>query len=76
MARRATPRYPVSALGLNNCELARRTGFSTRSFCRWIRDGIPLYQADTIAVTLGLHPISVWPDWGQALDSDPPFADT
>jgi hypothetical protein len=64
MARNSTPRFPLDAItGYNHCELARHTGFAVRSIQRWTRDGIPLWSADKLAISLGVHPANIWPDW-------------
>jgi phage terminase Nu1 subunit (DNA packaging protein) len=58
------PRFPLTAIhGLNNSELARRTGYALRTIQRWSTDGIPLYSADRLAIRLGVHPSTIWTDW-------------
>lgn len=29
----------------------------------WHVNGIPIVSADRVAVSLGMHPIEVWPNW-------------
>jgi hypothetical protein len=43
--------------------IARRTGTDRQNIYRWNARGIDAYQADAIAVRLGLHPVVIWPDW-------------
>lgn len=43
--------------------LSEITGISRRRLVRWTRDGVPLEQADRIAVALGLHVSEIWPEW-------------
>jgi hypothetical protein len=52
------PRFPLTAIhGLNNSELARRTGYALRTIQRWSNTGIPLYSADRLAISLAFtHP--------------------
>ena len=64
MARSITIRFPLAAItGYNNCELARRTGFAVRTVQRWTTTGVPLYSADRLAIRLGVHPATIWPNW-------------
>lgn len=44
--------------------LARLTGFSRRTMQRFRVDGIPVSQADRIAIHFGFHPFEIWgEDW-------------
>ena len=43
--------------------LARRLGVNPRTLTRWRRRGLTDHQADRAAVTLGYHPLNIWPDW-------------
>jgi len=43
--------------------LAERVGVDRRTCHRWARDGVPLASADRLALTWGLHPANVWPEW-------------
>ena len=64
MTRSISIRFPLSTItGYNNCQLARRTGFSIRTIQRWTTTGIPLYSADRLAIRLGFHPATIWPNW-------------
>jgi len=49
-------------------ELAMFTGFSTRTIHRWIHNGIPDAHADMAAIALGLHPMSIWPNYCDELE--------
>lgn len=49
-------------------ELAVRTGFSARTIHRWLHNGIPDTHADMAAIALGMHPLSVWPDYCDELE--------
>ncbi len=42
---------------------ARSYRVSRRTIYRWQRQGLSHWAADRAAITHGLHPISVWPDW-------------
>ena len=48
--------------------LAMFTGFTARTIHRWIHNGIPDAQADMAAIALGLHPMSIWPDYCDELE--------
>lgn len=48
--------------------LAMFTGFTARTIHRWIHNGIPDAHADMAAIALGLHPISIWPDYCDELE--------
>lgn len=48
---------------INNSYLARRTGMNRATFSRYRKEGIPLYEADRVAISLSLHPCLVWPDF-------------
>jgi hypothetical protein len=43
--------------------IAEHVGLSSRTICRYVRDGIPLARADDIACRFGVHPSAIWPDW-------------
>ncbi len=61
-------RFPLSALGESNLTLlSAQTGINLRTLNRWKTNGVPLFAADRIAVSLGTHPALVWPDWYQHL---------
>jgi lambda repressor-like predicted transcriptional regulator len=49
-------------------ELAMLTGFSARTVHRWIHNGIPDRNADMAAVALGLHPMTIWPNYCDELE--------
>ena len=38
-------------------------GISTRRVTRWDSRGLDAYEADEVAASLSLHPVSIWPDW-------------
>ena len=48
--------------------LAMFTGFTARTVHRWIHNGIPDAHADMAAIALGLHPMSIWPDYCDELE--------
>jgi hypothetical protein len=57
MSHAPKPRFPLTAIhGLNNSELAGRTGYALRTIQRWSTNGIPFYSADRLAIRLGVHP--------------------
>jgi hypothetical protein len=48
---------------------AKMVGVSNGAIGRWKRSGnIPWASADTVAVRLGFHPMSIWPTEWMALD--------
>ena len=62
--RERQPRFPLDHLSYNNlCELSRRSGYPLRTIQRWKASGIPLYSADQLAIQLGVHPATIWPQW-------------
>lgn len=48
--------------------IAEELGVTRRHVIRWKRDGLTIWQADTIATRLGVHPAQLWgPDaWARA----------
>ena len=48
--------------------LAMFTGFTARTVHRWIHNGIPDAHADMAAIALGLHPMSIWPNYCDELE--------
>lgn len=52
-------------------ELAAYIGVSRETVCRWKAGRrITTLVADRTAIALGLHPLNIWPDWGQHDDED------
>ena len=49
-------------------ELAVRTGFTARTIHRWKYNGISDTHADMAAIALGLHPLSIWPNYCDELE--------
>ena len=43
--------------------VARLTGMNRRALYRYRRDGLSIWQADDIAVNLGVHPSAIWHNW-------------
>jgi hypothetical protein len=41
-------------------------GVSREVVHRWERHGVPMVTADRAAVSLGLHPGMIWPEWWHA----------
>lgn len=41
------------------------TGMGHTSVADWARRGVTEMGADRVAVTLGYHPMNIWPDWGR-----------
>ena len=39
------------------------TGLSKISIWRYRTEGVPMWQADKLATTLGYHPCELWPDF-------------
>lgn len=48
---------------VSNSYIADRVGVPRATVCRWRREGVPLHQADRIAIALDLHPSNIWPDF-------------
>jgi hypothetical protein len=49
------------------------TGTDRSLVHRWNRaGGVPEVSADRVAVALGLHPINIWPNWGQRIGEPEP----
>ena len=58
--------------GPNLVALADQLGTHTNKLHRWMRDGIPVAEADTLAIAVGLHPAVIWPDeWATFADLAP-----
>ena len=49
-------------IGLTTRERAEALGMSTRTWWRWVKDGVPARHADTAACRLGHHPSELWPE--------------
>lgn len=48
----------------NRMDYARYFEVTPQTIDRWVRNGIPWYTADHIAVkNVGVHPGSIWPTW-------------
>lgn len=63
---RVSPRLPLDPL-LDLYEsrlgLARALKVDARQVQRWCRYGVSFHTADELAVSLGFHPIELWPRW-------------
>ena len=62
------PRFPIGPLlealdCATPARLADLLGYSERAVYRWVEVGISWDRADRIAVSAGLHPATVWPEW-------------
>lgn len=53
-------------------QLSERVGVTRRTCDRWAVSGLTPTTADRVAVALDLHPLVIWPEWGQA-DNVVPF---
>lgn len=54
--------------GLENFTLlSERLGRSSRTLHRWKTNGIPLRDADEVAIRIGSHPDYIWPQHWHAL---------
>jgi len=45
--------------------LASALGVDRRTIHKWRRTGLSEWQADRAAITLGVHPGTVWAEWWQ-----------
>lgn len=64
--KRVVPRLPLDpllALYDNRLALARALKVDARQIQRWCRYGVAFYTADELAVSLGFHPMELWPGW-------------
>ena len=43
--------------------LARWLGLEPAIVSRWRKTGITIAFADRVAISRGLHPVDLWPDW-------------
>lgn len=59
------PLAPLLELCANKSALARELGVNRGQVSAWDRRGIPLDEADGLAVALGRHPAELWPDWNE-----------
>jgi hypothetical protein len=57
------PLEPLVQRYENVSVLARALGCERTLVSKWRNHGLPLVSADRLAVSLGLHPVEVWPDW-------------
>lgn len=44
-------------------QLATAVGRSRKQVERWKKDGVPARHADALACALGVHVLSIWPNW-------------
>lgn len=63
-------RYPAEAIFdkyhyLNTNELAQKFDVGPDTIIRWRTPGIMFseWQADELAITAGVHPCEIWPEW-------------
>lgn len=65
--RAAQRRYPFGPLlrflDKSQGEIAVEIGVTRETVGRWKIGGVPEYSADSLAICLGLHPSTIWPDW-------------
>jgi len=57
------PLDPLLDLYDSRLGLARALKVDPRQIQRWLRYGVSFYAADELAVSLGFHPIELWPQW-------------
>ncbi len=78
-----THRYPLepvyAAAGTDSpCSLAERVGINHRQVHRWRAEGgLTLFAADRVACALNVHPLLLWPEWGEVvvdLEAEEQFA--
>jgi hypothetical protein len=52
----------------NRLDVERKTGIRCETTRNWERNGVPLFNADRLVVSLGAHPCEVWGDdyWNAA----------
>lgn len=63
---RPQPRLPLEPLVARYgtvSGLARALGVARTQASHWRAQGVPLHTADRLAVSVGLHPCEVWPEW-------------
>jgi hypothetical protein len=64
-----TPRAALVRHLMDGCDFASRSTASTRVH-HWYRRGLSDYEADMLAVSLGHHPVDIWPEWFDGVDLD------
>lgn len=53
--------YP--GLEWTDAEISRRVNLSRHTVKKYRAEGIPIFTADEIAVSLGVHPCRIWARW-------------
>ena len=54
-------RYP--GLDWTDAEISRRVGLSRDTVKKYRSEGVPIFTADQIAISLGVHPCRIWERW-------------
>ena len=54
-----------------DAEVSRHLGITRETLRRWRLYGVPVYDADVAAISLGVHPCRLWPDWFRLDDPTP-----
>lgn len=65
VVRQLPQHMPVGNEGRNS-PIPEILGISFRVWQRYLKDGVPVFQADNLAVRVGAHPIELWgPCWAE-----------
>ena len=58
----------VTTAGSASTVISELCGIPRRTVCRWaVQGGIPVDRADEVAIKLGAHPSTIWPqEWWEA----------
>lgn len=70
LLRLITPLWASSGDEHRQGALAGVLGIDRTTVYRWNRLGVPECHADRVAIALGRHPGSVWPEWWAHADDD------
>ena len=54
-------RYP--GLDWTDAEISHRVGLSRDTVKKYRSEGVPIFTADEIAISLGVHPCRIWERW-------------
>ena len=74
------PRFRIEELerrirrdGATDTEFCETIGITRHQFNNWRKNGIHLYSADKLAVSLGYHPSYFWPEYWEipVIDAEP-----
>jgi hypothetical protein len=53
-------------MAFTDADIALRIGVNREMIRRYRRLGVDPFEADRLAVSLGMHPATIWPEWWTA----------